>query len=178
MEQGGGSPGGVIAGGAVAAGVAFFAATRLLSGGPTLEALQADAIPLNDALRNSKPTLVEFYANWCETCREMVPDTLAVEQMYGSDVNFVMLNIDNSKWAEEMAEYQVSGIPQFVFLDGKGRAKAVAVGRVPRNVLEEDVRALAEQKAELPFAAVRRVASPVPGMSGGSGSAPMPRDHS
>jgi thiol-disulfide isomerase/thioredoxin len=65
VEQDGGSPGGVIAGGAVAAGVAFFAATRLLSGGPTLEALQADAIPLNDALRNSKPTLVEFYANWC-----------------------------------------------------------------------------------------------------------------
>lgn len=53
-----------LAGGAVAAGVALFLATRLLSGGPSIAALEQEAIPLDVALSNGKPTVVEFYANW------------------------------------------------------------------------------------------------------------------
>lgn len=53
-----------LAGGAVAAGVALFLATRLLSGGPSLAALEQDAVPLDVALSNGRPTVVEFYANW------------------------------------------------------------------------------------------------------------------
>eukprot|EP00873_Tetraselmis_striata_P004546 jgi/Tetstr1/424810/TSEL_015313.t1 len=162
---------------AVGAGAALFAATRLLGGAPTLAALQADSVPLNEALRNSRPTLVEFYANWCETCREMVPDTLAVEQRYAEDVNFVMLNIDNPKWAEEVGRFRVTGIPEYVFLDAQGGEKAIAVGRVPRSVLEQDVQALAERREELPFAAVKRESSAVPPPGSASRGAPSPRDH-
>lgn len=53
-----------LAGGAVAAGVALFLASRLLTGGPSIAALEQEAIPLDVALSNGKPTVVEFYASW------------------------------------------------------------------------------------------------------------------
>jgi len=53
-----------LAGGAVCAGVVMFLVTRLLSGGPSLAALEQQSVPLGTALSNGKPTVVEFYANW------------------------------------------------------------------------------------------------------------------
>ena len=51
--------------GAVAAAVVLFAATRFgWEEAPTLSRLEQLSTPLEVALVNGKPTLVEFYANW------------------------------------------------------------------------------------------------------------------
>jgi hypothetical protein len=49
----------------VALGVVVFAASRLLTGGPSLAALEQVAVPLDVAAGNGRPTVLEFYASWC-----------------------------------------------------------------------------------------------------------------
>ena len=48
--------------------VSIFIALRTDKVSVSLNEMSEAAIPLDEALRNNKPTLVEFYANWCTTC--------------------------------------------------------------------------------------------------------------
>ncbi len=126
----------------------------------SLSDMAEDAIPLNTAMANGKPTLIEFYANWCTSCQAMAPDIQQIKNDYGSKINFVMLNVDNTKWLPEMLNYRVDGIPHFEFLSADSLEKGAAIGELPRAILAENLDALIQEQP-LPYAQVSGTVSDI-----------------
>ena len=72
----------------------------------------------------------------------MAQDLAQLKQQYAESVNFVMLNVDSSKWLPEVLRYQVDGIPHFVFSNSKGDVVAQTVGEQPYEILDANLSAL------------------------------------
>ena len=127
---------------AIALGLCLFLASHLQGKQVSLELLAQRAVPLEVAQANAKPTLIEFYADWCTSCRQMAPTVGELEDTFAGDINFVMLNVDNTKWLPELTNYRINGIPHFEFLDGKGQSLGTAIGEQPKSVLAGNLTAL------------------------------------
>ena len=119
----------------------------------SLSEMAEAAVPLEAALANDKPTLIEFYDNWCTSCQAMAPDIAQLKSEYGSKVNFVMLNVDNTKWLPEMLNYRVDGIPHFEFISVDSQEQGAAIGEMPRAILAQNLEALIKRQP-LPHAQV------------------------
>lgn len=128
---------------AVALSVALFLGLQGGSNTGSLAAMAKSAVPLETALANGKPTLMEFYADWCTSCQAMAKDMSELRQDYGQQVNFVMLNVDNSKWLPEMLHYRVEAIPHFTFLNAQAEPIASTIGEQPRPIMTANLQALA-----------------------------------
>jgi thiol-disulfide isomerase/thioredoxin len=161
---------------AVVLSVALFLGLRTGTNSNSLEAMAAIAVPLDVALKNGKPTLTEFYANWCSACKSMAKDMSELEKQYGDRINFVMLNVDNNKWLPEMLSYKVDGIPHFVFMDGQGEAIANTIGIQPRVIMAENLEAIV-QGVELPHIQARGRISEVEAPVAADAKSSDPRGH-
>ncbi|MDJ0570479.1 MAG: thioredoxin family protein [Pleurocapsa sp. MO_192.B19] len=150
----------IIAIAAVVLSVALFLGLQTETSSLSLESQVKHSTPLDVALNNNKPTLTEFYADWCTSCQAMAADLGEIKQNYGDRVNFVMLNVDNTKWLPEMLRYRVDGIPHFLFMDSTGDAIAEAIGEQPRSILETDLDALIANNP-IPYANARGQVSQV-----------------
>jgi thiol-disulfide isomerase/thioredoxin len=74
-----------------------------------LDELAKNSLEPDIALLNGKPTVFEFYADWCEACKEMAPDMVDVEKLYSNKIDIVLLNVDNSRWFDLIDKYDVNG---------------------------------------------------------------------
>ena len=68
------------------------------------------------AFKNNKPTFLEFYAEWCEVCKEMAPQVSAFKDEYEKDINFVFLNVDNQKWSNYIQKLLLVEFLKLIFL--------------------------------------------------------------
>ena len=127
---------------AIALSVSIFFGVRTQTPSSSLTEMAKASTPLETALVNGKPTLMEFYANWCGSCQAMANDLSEIKQKYAEPLNFVMLNVDNDKWLPEITKYRVDGIPHFVYLNDKGSAVAETMGEMPRSIMEANLEAL------------------------------------
>ena len=101
----------------------FFQSTYLLKGFGQL------SVDPEIAFKNNKPTFLEFYAEWCEVCKEMAPKVSALKEEYEKDVNFVFLNVDNQKWDNYIRKFNVNGIPQVNLFGREGNLISTFVGK-------------------------------------------------
>ena len=81
------------------------------------------------AFTNNKPTFLEFYAEWCEVCKEMAPKIADIKNEYEKDINFVFLNVDNQKWGNYIQKFSVNGIPQVNLFDKEGNLISTFIGK-------------------------------------------------
>ena len=99
------------------------------------------------AFKNDKPTFLEFYAEWCEVCKEMAPKISALKDEYEKDINFVFLNVDNQKWDKYIRKFNVNGIPQVNLFDKKGNLKSTFIGKQEETTIRESVSLLEKEIA-------------------------------
>ena len=101
------------------------------------------------ALTNNKPTFLEFYAEWCEVCKEMAPQVSVLKDEYEQDINFVFLNVDNQKWVNYIQKFAVNGIPQVNLFDKKGNLISTFIGKQDEIKIRESINNL--EKEESPY---------------------------
>ena len=93
-----------------------------------MEQLARRSLDPQTALSNGRPTLVEFYADWCQVCREMAPSMLDLEKRSREQLDVVLVNVDNPRWQDLVDRYDVNGIPQLNLFNAEGEPKGRSLG--------------------------------------------------
>ncbi len=91
------------------------------------------------AFNNNKPTFLEFYAEWCEVCKEMAPKVSSLKEKYEKDINFVFLNVDNPKWQSYIGKFNVNGIPQVNVIDKQGNLISTLIGKQEEKTIRDSI---------------------------------------
>ena len=143
-----------------------------------LERLARRSPDLAVALADGRPTLVEFYADWCEACRAMAPAMDQLEQRHRGALDVVLLNVDNPRWQGELERYEVNGIPQLELFDAAGQPVGRSIGARSGDELERLTSALLDSQP-LPQLPGVGATSSLPAVATSSAAAPQagPRSH-
>jgi thiol-disulfide isomerase/thioredoxin len=144
-----------------------------------LERLARQSPDLQVALSNGQPTLVEFYADWCEACRTMAPAMEVLERQRHGALNVVLLNVDNPRWQPELDRYAVDGIPQLELFNAEGVDVGRSLGARSPAELDALITALVEDRPLPQLAGVGAISALNAAAESGAGSAASagPRSH-
>jgi len=72
----------------------------------------------SEIINSDKPTLVDFYANWCVPCEMMTPIIDQTKVELGDKANVLKVDVDNN--AEVARKYQIRSIPTLlIFKEGE-----------------------------------------------------------
>jgi thioredoxin 1 len=71
-----------------------------------------------DIVASTKPTLIDFYADWCGPCKMMPPILDEVRKKLGDSVRILKIDVDKNP--ELSGQLQIQGVPTLaIFKEGK-----------------------------------------------------------
>lgn len=70
---------------------------------------------LNDHIFNGDKVLVDFFANWCLPCKQLMPILESIEAEF-PNVKFVKFDVESDM--EYISKYNIVSVPTVMILDG------------------------------------------------------------
>ncbi len=76
-------------------------------------------IDYNAALKENKPILLLFYADWCGFCIRFMPIYEKLYGQYKNKYNFVKINVEDEKYSKVVEKYAIEGFPTVFLVNPK-----------------------------------------------------------
>jgi len=94
----------------------------------------------NEIINSSKPTLVDFYADWCGPCKAQSPILKEVSHEASDRVRIIKIDVDKNNLVA--SKYQIRGVPTLIlFKNGQPvwRQSGVANKQQLMNLIAQNV---------------------------------------
>ena len=90
-----------------------------------------------EIIDSEKPTLVDFYAEWCGPCQTMKPILDQLKDKMGEDIRILKVDVDKNATAS--TKYRIMGVPTFILFQ-KGEVKWQKPGTFTLHQLEQMIK--------------------------------------